>query len=191
MAHTHIVLPALLRRAYPNGRMVGAVKAAHAVGSWLVRKYMLSHAVPDTFVHQNDGNTNAFLPTLHRFHRKKGYGASPHDHSWPLTFSHSNEGNATAFLLTSHRFHREKGYGALPHGYPWPLTFPHPNDGNATAFFSTSRRFHRKKGYGALPHVHPWPLTFPRKPSGQWNSRPYLTAPRVLFTICLRLFAII
>ena len=28
--------------AYPNGRMVGAVKAAHAAGSWFVRKYMLS-----------------------------------------------------------------------------------------------------------------------------------------------------
>ena len=181
----------LLQRAYPNGRTMEAVKAARAAGSQFVRTRMLAHAVSAASMHPNAGNANTFLSTTRRFHRKRGYGALPHGCPWPLTFLHPNERNANAFLPTSRRFHRKMGYGALPHVHPWPLTFPHSNDGNANAFLPTSRHFHRKKGYGALPHVHPWPLTFPRKPSGQRNPRPYLTAPRVLFTICLRLFAII
>ena len=160
MAHTRIARAeptALLRREYPNGRMVGAVKAARAVGSWLVRKYMLSHAVPDTFVPPNDGNAGAFLLSSRCLNKNMGYGALPHDHPWPLTFPHQNEGNANAFLLTSHRFHREKGYGALPHGYPWPLTFPHPNDGNATAFFPPLAAFIERRGMGLCPMITPRP----------------------------------
>lgn len=36
----------LLRRAYPNGGTVGAVKAERAAGNWFVRNQMLTHSVP-------------------------------------------------------------------------------------------------------------------------------------------------
>ena len=36
----------LLRRAYPNGGTVGAVKAERAAGNWFVREQMLAQAMP-------------------------------------------------------------------------------------------------------------------------------------------------
>ncbi len=60
------------------GERWGAVKTARGAGSQFVRKHMLSHAVPDTFVHQNDGNAGAFLLSSRCLNKNMGYGASPH-----------------------------------------------------------------------------------------------------------------